>query len=183
MADNKKMFMKGLLGAIVPFYDASFSNKDFSNEYLSELNKVVDYYYGPRKKDAQEYFLNSLDNDEQKEEYNNKFKRGSVDYKMLNSYFGDETIFGDYDTSSIPSQIKTTLGEFAVKPTETGYLIKDNYDFSPAGGLLDIPSKIVNAKNTNQAIYDSARTIGGLLMPERGVAESPNVSIYLNRGV
>jgi hypothetical protein len=183
MADNKKMFMKGLLGAVVPFYDASFSNKDFGEKYLNELNSVVDYYYGSQKKDTQNYFLNSLDGDEERKKYKDKFKRGSIDYKMINGYFGTGSIFGDYDTSSIPSQIKTTLGEFSVKPTQTGYLVRDNYDFSPAGGLLDIPSKIVNAKNINQAIYDSARTIGGLLMPEDGSSTSPNVLISLNRGV
>ena len=187
MADNKKMFMKGLLGAVVPFYDASFSNEDFSDDYLNELNKVVDYYYGSNKENAQKYFLNSIDDELEKKKYKDKFKSGSVDYKMLNSYFGTGTIFNDYDTSSIPSQIKTTLGEFSVRPTNTGYIVSDTYDFSPAGGLLDIPSKIVNSKNFNQAIYDSARTIGGLLMPEQqygsSSASAPKVSLILNRGV
>lgn len=183
MADNRNMFIKGLLGAVVPFYDASFSNKDFSENYLSELKNIVDYYYGPRSKDAQKYFINSLNSDKEKKEYLEKFRRGSVDYKMLNSYFGEGSIFGDYDTSSVPSQIKTTLGEFSVQPTDSGYMVRDNYDFSPAGGLLDIPSKIANAKNLNQAIYDSARTIGGLLMTEDNSNPASNVLISLDGGV
>lgn len=152
MGNQHTLFLKGLASAATPG-TTTFDNSDFSEEYVNALGEVVNHYYGPGQSEL-------------KAKHADKVQEGTLDYSMVNDYFGLDTVFEDYNINTIGDEIKTTLGQAKVRRDGDKFIIDDVYDFSNVGGLSSIPGKIAGASSFGQAIYDTARTIGGVVMPE-----------------
>lgn len=152
MGNQHTLFLKGLAAAATPG-TTTFDNSDFSEDYVNALGDVVNHYYGPGESEL-------------KAKHADKIQNGTLDYKMVNDYFGLKTVFEDYNIDTLGDEIKTTLGQASVRRDGDKFIIDDVYDFSNVGGLSSIPGKVASARSVGQAVYDTARTVGGVFMPE-----------------
>ncbi len=152
MGNQHTLFLKGLAASALPG-EQTFTNDDFTPEYVAAVGEAVNHYYGPGQSDL-------------KSKHADKVQRGTIDYAMVNDYFGLDTVFEDYNINTIGDEIKVTLGEASVRRDGDNFIIDDVYDFSNVGGYGSIPAKIAGSESIGEAIYKTARTVGGIRMAE-----------------
>ena len=152
MGNQHTLFLKGLAAAVLPG-EQTFTNDDFTPEYVSALGEAVNHYYGPGQSDL-------------KAKHADKVQRGAIDYAMVNDYFKLNTIYEDYNINTLGDEIKTTLGQASVRREGDKFIIDDVYDFSNVGGFSSIPGILADSDSLNEAVYRTARTVGGIIMPE-----------------
>ena len=152
MGNQHTLFLKGLAATVLPG-EQTFTNDDFTPEYIGALGEAVNHYYGPGQSEL-------------KSKHADKVQRGTIDYAMVNDYFGLDTVFEDYNINTIGDEIKVTLGEASVRRDGDNFIIDDIYDFSNVGGYSSIPAKIASSESIGEAVYKTARTVGGIRMAE-----------------
>ena len=152
MGNQHTLFLKGLAASVLPG-EQTFTNDDFTPDYISALGEAVNHYYGPGQSEL-------------KSKHADKVQRGTIDYAMVNDYFDLDTVFEDYNINTIGDEIKVTLGEASVRRDGDNFIIDDVYDFSNVGGYSSIPAKIASSESIGEAVYKTARTIGGIRMAE-----------------
>ncbi len=196
LGNEARMFLKGVGRQLVPGLETTqFTEDDYSQDYLDALSIVADHYYGADGAKNREAFLekNLADraknfpdvppDDLEKElstreaRYRKKFEGKGVDYNMVNTLFGEGSIFkSGYKIDSPADEIKTTLGEFSLERDGDTWVINDRYDFSDTSSLGQAISDSKEGEGLMGKAYPLARWIGGKVLQENPDGSSPEDS-------
>ena len=196
LGNEARMFLKGVGRQLVPGLETTqFTEDDYSQDYLDALSIVADHYYGADGAKNREAFLeknladraknfpdvppDDLEKELSKREasYRKKFEGKGVDYNMVNTLFGEGSIFkSGYKIDSPADEIKTTLGEFSLERDGDTWIINDRYDFSDTDSLGQAISDSKEGEGLMGKAYPLARWIGGKVLQENPDGSSPEDS-------
>ncbi len=100
---------------------------NISPELLAVLRKIGDHYY------KDEATTQSHIDRYQKQGSTGrvrKLRAGSIDYGLVNDFFGTGGFFKDFEDQGFATDLKMMLGTFSIKREGNGYRVTDKYDFS-----------------------------------------------------
>ena len=159
LPQHGNFYIRGIFNSLLPQFLNPFSDKitetEVSGEMLEALRAVANHY-------------------------GNDLKNGEVmqiDYKMVQDFFKEKTIFEDFAIESIGDQIRTSLGAFALSKVDGQFIINDAYDFEDYVGqnIRETEKRVPVFRDYRQAaveagesegVYGAARVMGGYFMPE-----------------
>ena len=129
MRDYQKVFLKAAFNSLLPeFMDSDRLTADsVSPELLAVLRKIGDHYY---KDEATTQA--HIDRYQKQGSIGRvrKLRAGSIDYGLVNDFFGTQSFFKDFQDQGFATDLKMMLGTFVIKRDGDGYRVTDKYDFS-----------------------------------------------------
>lgn len=145
LKDYKSVFVSAAFNSMLPEFmdsDSMNMNDHVSPEFLAVLRTTLDHYY--KTPEITEKHIKAFEARGDKERAR-LLRAGGVDYQMVNDLFKQKSYYGTRQYEGIPTDIKMTLGRFALKrDPETGwfrtkaggYEIRDVYDFASNADYL-----------------------------------------------